>query len=120
MSRPPVIALAVLLLAWACSSIDLPLDQQTGAQLYTSQGCHRCHSSDGSGGYFGTGPSLQTKRAFWDEAELVRYLADPAAYAATDERLGSRSMAAFGHLDEAARGRLARHVLSLMKPIAEG
>ena len=109
-----LVAVVLFALAAACSSIDVPVAQQSGAELFTSQGCNRCHSSNGSGSFFGLGPDLRDKRADWSEDSLARYLADPAAFAAQDDRLGKREMASFGHLDEASRRRLATHVLSLM------
>lgn len=97
----------------ACAS-SLPVAQQSGAQLYDSQGCHRCHASDGSGSFFGFGPNLRDKRPYWDVDALASYLADTDAYAADDPRLTPGKMASYGHLDEAARRRLAEHVLGLM------
>jgi len=104
---------ATFALLAACAS-SLPAAQQSGAQLYDSQGCYRCHASDGSGSFFGFGPNLRDKREHWDVDSLASYLADTDAYAANDPRLTPGKMASYGHLDEAARRRLAAHVLTFM------
>lgn len=109
-----LIALLVVLAGCGAPSIDVPVAQQTGAQLFVSQGCFRCHSKDGSGSFLGLGPDLRDKRVHWDAERLTRYLADPAAYAADDPRLGEREMPAYDLLDEPTRRRLAEHVLTLM------
>ncbi len=114
-ARPTALVLLALLPV-ACGSpkIDVPVAEQTGAQLFISQGCVQCHAKDGSGSFLGLGPDLRDKGAFWDAGSLAEYLLDPAAFAAKTERLGAKEMPAYDMLDLAARTRIGEHVLTIM------
>lgn len=87
---------------------------QSGAQLYESTGCSACHGKDGRG-FMGLAPSYAGLARYWTEELLLEYIADPAAFAAGDPRLGQRPMTAIAaDVPQAARERLVEHVLTLM------
>lgn len=114
MSTRLALASVALLASCGAPAIDVPLENQTGAQLFVTQGCVRCHGATGSGSFLGLGPDLRDKGPHWNADDLTRYLADPAAYAADDPRLGEREMPAYDVLDDTLRRRIAEHVLTLM------
>jgi cbb3-type cytochrome oxidase cytochrome c subunit len=63
-------------LAWVASAQERPA-VTTGERLFMAQGCNGCHRI----GAFGTpiGPDLSRVGAKYTEADLVRWLSDPAS-----------------------------------------
>lgn len=77
--------------------------------------CTQCHGPDGRA-VGRPGETFAGKRAHWDESKLLEYLRNPAAYQRKDGRLTGRYMPPIdGTMPDDARGRLVKHVLSLME-----
>ena len=121
MRRSPAAPSLLLSLALAaCAPADGdPADRPDGAALYRQQSCHVCHGLDGKGSP--TAPALRDLGKLWTADELVRYLTDPKAYAAGDERLAKQAgrypqmMPPYGNIEEWKRRALAEHVLELSR-----
>jgi mono/diheme cytochrome c family protein len=118
MHRPaPFLALALALAPAACDASSAPVGAPDGRALFRRQTCTVCHGVDGAGSALA--PALRGLRANWSVQELALYLADPAAYAAGDERLRAQAgkypqmMPKYGTLDAAQREALAAYVLEL-------
>jgi mono/diheme cytochrome c family protein len=115
-SLPLFLALAACAPAGGDAAVP---EQHDGAELYKRQSCNVCHGPHGDGSALA--PALRGLAELWTAEELVRYLADPKAYAAGDERLREQAerypqmMPPYGSLDEARRTALAEHVLELSK-----
>jgi len=111
-----LVALGAALGAVGCSSGPEQGDysSQSGAQLFQSTGCATCHGKDGRG-FMGLAPSYAGLARYWTKDRLLQYIADPAAFAKADPRLGQRPMPAIAaDVPTAARERLVEHVLTLM------
>ncbi len=107
------VLLALGVVACGSSAGELPVEEQSGEQLYASQRCALCHGPDGSSAFWRPGPELLSHLDSWTVETLAGYLADPPSVAATMSRLDGEDMPAYGHLDEPTRRRLAAYVLSL-------
>lgn len=121
MKGPILIAVAVALgvggLFWAVLKFSggtgLRYDEMDGAAIYDRL-CSQCHGPDGRA-VGRAGASYRGKREFWDEATLLEYLRNPAAYQRTNSRLKGRYMPPIdGTMPQDARLRLVRHVLGVM------
>src|SRR5262245_34650727 len=75
-------ACIVLLLLSACED---PARVYSGPELFVRQNCTTCHGPTGQGTPMA--PSLSGAARNWTRADLIRYLKDPPAYIATNERL---------------------------------
>ena len=112
--RPAIALVASIALGGAgCTSIDLPTDAQSGAELFVSQNCALCHGADGRSAFWRPGPDIVPALGMWTVDTLAEYLGDPEAWAARDPRLEGGSMPSFDHLTGDERERLARWVLTL-------
>ena len=118
-TSPPRLATILLLptlVLWAvlgCGRGSASSADASGEELYGIW-CASCHGGDGRG-FMGLGSSFAGVRQFWEEDDLLEYIADPKAFAAGDPRLGRRPMAAINAtVPDAARERLVAHALSLM------
>ena len=86
----------------------------TPAELYLAN-CARCHGRAGEGSFLA--PTLDGIAANWDVDRLQRYLRDPDAIIAEDERLIAQGrkyaqrMPAFPHIAPAQREALAAWLL---------
>jgi len=85
-------------------------------KIYQEWGCGTCHGENGAGS--SQGPSLIGLVGHWQREALVRYLNNPAAIRATDQRLlqlAKRyypiSMPALEGLDSTQIGLLVDHLL---------
>lgn len=122
--KPLLIVGAVLLGLGAVFWVALEFAGPGGARYAAMDGaaiyerlCSRCHGDDGRG-RGGLGASYAGKRGFWDEASLLRYLRDPAAFQRKDARLGARYMPPVdGTMPQDARKRLVEHVFGLMEAL---
>lgn len=91
----------------------LRYEEMDGAAIYRRL-CSQCHGPDGRA-VGRAGASYRDKRQYWDEASLLEYLADPAAFQRKDSRLRGRYMPPIdGTMPADARLRLVRHVLGIM------
>lgn len=109
------ISLLALLLS-ACSPGEAAPSADDGQALYFSKGCVACHGSNGEGSFMG--PSLAGATTHWTRDELVRFLADPPAYTAQNQRLKRisldfRAPMKFVPANEAERLALADFVLNV-------
>ena len=83
--------------------------------LYASAGCSACHGKTGRSSMLKLGPSFEGLKEHWTKDTLLEYIADPAAFAAKDARLGKRQMTAISTgVPPAAREKLVEYVLTLM------
>jgi mono/diheme cytochrome c family protein len=84
-----LVAVAAVVACGRAVAVD-PATRAAGARVYRSESCAGCHGEERGGGRLA--PPLRGLARHWDEAELVRFLRDPTAFAADDGRI--REMAA--------------------------
>lgn len=114
-TRTTLLALLATALGACSGGGGAPAGERTGAQVF-EQSCSACHGPNGEGSPLGLGPAYAGLRQYWDTERLLRYLENPAAYAATDPRLGKRPMPAIQpNVTPAERQRLAEFVLARME-----
>lgn len=105
----------VVALGAACGSAD-KAGAETGAALFSAQGCVTCHGAQGEGSALA--PTLRGAKSRWKRDDLIEYLKDPQRYAAQDPRLASQggnyslAMPTYGMLAPADLEQLAEFVLA--------
>ena len=110
----PAALLALTLVPASCSSKPGVTTTSSGADLYGAH-CAQCHGAEGRGTFLNLGPSFEGVKQHWTADKLLEYIADPKAYAAKEERLGKREMAAIADTVTAEqRKKLVEHALTLM------
>jgi cytochrome c553 len=96
---------------------DAGVQSVTAQGIYEEWGCGTCHGAGGAGSP--QGPALKNLAAHWRRETLLRYLKDPAAARAGDERLKELAqryhpiaMPAFDGLDRVALETLVDSLLT--------
>ncbi len=85
--------------------------------LFTVNNCFNCHGSDLKGTTLG--PTLYTAGEYWDRADLINYLRNPADYSGDErfeafkERYNHIVMPSYDNVDVKELGKMADYILSL-------
>lgn len=98
------------------SGIEETNNENTGAQLFVSFGCTRCHGENLSG--TANGPQLVNLNEYWNKQNLIAYLRNPSSFMEEErfknykKKFPNQLMPSFGNKNIKDLGKLAEYLLS--------